>query len=406
MKVICPKCQFENQADSMRVVCARCATIIAVRMDQTSGLDSNGKRQTAGLPFASNSGNSQASNSQPSNSQQLNQPRDVYATRIGEDFDDVLDIPRPAQPNYQTSYESSPVFDDVFATPGYDTTENYDFSTPERKPTVPIDNFQPGMPRQRDTQDYIASAEPEFMGWPVLPENSLEEEEPASGFSAGRGGLLARIVICALVFGGLVFGAYYFLGDLISKRKDQETNLVAGGNQGANQQAGQPGTTAPAPATNPEVKPGDPSQAQNSAATDAPKTATTPIVINPKPSDDKSQAGNTTDKTQVNIPPVPVGRTGQSESPRPAPAPSTPNKGNMTIQVASFNDQAQANDRAARLKSAGVDARVVRAEISGKGTWYRVQIGGFGTREEALSYGNRLKANNTVQDFIVTSIVK
>jgi len=51
MKVTCPKCQFENQADSSRVVCARCATIIEVRMDQ--GFDSNGKRQTARLPFTS-----------------------------------------------------------------------------------------------------------------------------------------------------------------------------------------------------------------------------------------------------------------------------------------------------------------------------------------------------------------
>ena len=109
----------------------------------------------------------------------------------------------------------------------------------------------------------------------------------------------------------------------------------------------------------------------------------------------------------VAIPPTVVGRTGPSESPRPAPV-QVPNvaKGNWTIQVASFNDQAQANDRAARLKSAGVDARVVRAEIPGKGTWYRVYLGSAGTREEAISYGNQLKAKNLIQDFIPASTGK
>jgi cell division protein FtsN len=375
----------------------------------SSGIDGNGRRQTARLPFSSNPGNSQPSNSQPSNSQQLNQPRDVYATRIGDEFDDVLDIPRPAQPTFQTSYEASPVFDDVFATPGYDATETYDFSGVERNPTTPIDAFQSGNLRQRESQDYAAAAEPEFMGWPVLPENSVEEEEQVSSFSAGRGGLLARIVLCALVFGGLVFVAYYFLGGLINQRKDKADNLQVSNPAPAN-------TTAPVVAPSADVNPAvEPPKTTNPAAppaaTDSSKTAGAPPVINPKPADDKGQQAPATaknDKTgskPVDIPPI-VGRTGPSDPPRPAPPTSTPNKGNMTIQVASFNDQSQANDRAARLKSAGVDARVVRAEIQGKGTWYRVQIGGFGNREEATSYGNQLRAKGAVQDFIVTSIGK
>ena len=79
--------------------------------------------------------------------------------------------------------------------------------------------------------------------------------------------------------------------------------------------------------------------------------------------------------------------------------------GNLTTQVASFNDQAQANDRVARLHQAKVDARIVQAEVGGK-TWYRVQIGGFKSREEASKYANQLKAQGAVQDFIITTIVK
>src|SRR5207244_1048164 len=52
-------------------------------------------------------------------------------------------------------------------------------------------------------------------------------------------------------------------------------------------------------------------------------------------------------------------------------------EGSITVQVASFNNQAQADERVASLKSAGIEARVVKADIPGKGTWYRVQIGRF-----------------------------
>jgi cell division protein FtsN len=77
----------------------------------------------------------------------------------------------------------------------------------------------------------------------------------------------------------------------------------------------------------------------------------------------------------------------------------------MTIQVGSFKDQGEADARASSLNAATDGAfHVVRAEISGRGVWYRVQqVEGFGSREAALSYGNRLRARNLISDFIVTS---
>lgn len=405
MKVICPKCQFENQADSMRVVCARCATIIDVRNDQGTGMDINGKRHSSRLPFSANPGNN-PSNSQ-SNSQSLNKPQDVYATRIGDDFDDVLDIPRPLQTSYQTNYEPSPVFDDVFATPGYEGTEMFDYSSPQKPPTSPLD-FNDGSNRQRETHDYEAAPEPEFMGWPVLPENAIDDDDQGGGFASNRGGLLARIVMGAIVFGGLVFGAYYFLGDLISKRKDQAQTLIA---ETTNPAAGG-AAVGSAPVTQ---QPAAPANAGNSAAS-VPAAAVPPPVVTPpkqaeavKPApvtplkDDKS-AGNTSAKP-VDIPPM-TGRAGHSQATKPVPTVSVPNRGNLTLQVASYNDQSQANDRVARLKSAGVDASVVRAEIPGKGTWYRVQIGRFASREDAGSFGSQLRSRGVVQDFIVTTVGK
>lgn len=417
MKVICPKCQYENQGNSTRLVCARCATIIDVKMDTGAGTDANGRRQTSRLPFAVNQGNGQTEAPPSYGSSPLPPPRDHYATRIGDDFDDVLDIPRPRPVDYQTNLESSSLLDDVFDTTGGTSGPAYDYSSldnpgdrtgdrpGDRTGTTPINAYQRGQSRQRETQDYIAAPEPEFMGWPVLPENAGIEDDDEAGFPASRGGLILRIVLGVAVFAGLIGGAYFFLGDLISKRKDQAENIFVGNNGGENAAVGG----------------GTPTVARPPA-----ETASNPPVVMPKPPNQNNPADGKasappakTESKPVDIPPM-TGRAGHSElsktvtapvsapaaAPASAPVPSIPTKGNWTIQVASFSDQAQANDRVTRLKAAGVDARVIRADIPGKGTWYRVQIGGFGSREDGMKAGNQLRSRGTIQDFIVTGVNK
>ncbi len=363
-------------------------------MDQGTGFDSNGKRQTARLPFANSnpSNTGQPLSNQPfgQNSQPFGQNnKDVYATRIGDDFDDVLDVPPQAPMNYSTTVEPAPIFEDVFTAPSQDQTSVYDFPVYDK--TTPIDSFTTSTTRQRQTQDYTEPSETEFMGWPVLPENSADEEETAGN---NRGGLFARVGLIVGVFGVLCFLAYYFLGDFIAKRKGQENNLASATTQETN-----PGGSVPS--SSPIVAP---SVAANPVDTQAP-------VITPKPQESlaSQNSGPKSGQKPVNIPPIPVGRDGHSQAPKPAPAPvekapSAPNKGSLTIQVGSFKDQGEADSRAGRLKSvSGVDARVVKVNIPGKGTWYRVQVGGFSSREEAMSYGNQLKAKGAASDFIVTT---
>lgn len=395
MKVICPKCQFENQADSTRVVCARCATIIEVRIDQGSGVDAGGKRQTARLPFAANSSGS--GNSGPVNGQPSGQNRDVYATRIGDEFDDVLDIPRPAQNEYAERADSSQVFEDVFSpTQAYDSTANYDFPSYEKPPTAPVGGFQTDTTRQRVTQDYTSPAEPEFMGWPVLPENSIEDEESLGGFASNKGSVLVRVGLIVLAFGVLSFLAYYFLWDLLAKRKEVGS-ITTGATVAQNPNPVQ--SVPPVSVPNGESRVVTPSP-----VAEAPRTASAP------PKSEAPAAAKS--GTEVKIAPM-QGNAGHSQTPKPAPpaaaaaaVPTTPNRGNLTIQVGSFPDAAQANDRVNRLRGAGVDARVVRADLPGKGTWYRVQIGGFGSREEAQGYAGQLRSKGVVQDFIVVTVGK
>jgi SPOR domain len=391
MKVTCPKCQFENQADSSRVVCARCATIIEVRMDQ--GLDSNGKRQTARLPFTSGglSGGGQSLGSQRFNDS------DVYATRIGDDFDDVLDVPIQPQPGYQPVDETPPVpvFEDVFMqAQNQDQPSPYDYPPYDKSSATPIDAYGTPGARPRDPQDYIEPAEQEFVGWPVLPD-SPEEEEVAAG--SGRGGLFLRIGLILGLVGVVSFWAYYFLGDIISKRLAKR------------------GPAAPAVQPSPNADTGDkqPSQAADTQST-------------PAPQDDKNLAGgeptspepsalpNTKSKDERSVklrpeqkPPRVVNPPGTSDNPKlpPSRAAVPPNRGSTTIQVDSFKDQGEADARAASLNAATNDEfHVVRAVIPGMGVWYRVQqVQGFGSREAALKYGNRLRAKNLISNFIVTS---
>jgi len=409
MKVTCPKCQFENQADSSRVVCARCATIIEVRMDQ--GLDSNGKRQTARLPFTS--GDS-LSGGQSLGGQRFNQS-DVYATRIGDDFDDVLDVPIQPQSGYQMADDAqpTPVFEDVYsAGQSQDQASPYDYTAYDKPPAAPIDAFRPGASRQRETEGYVEPAEQDFVGWPVLPEGA-EEEEEASG--SGRGGLFLRIGLVVGLVGVVCFWAYYFLGDFIAKRLGrQDQASVQTTETSTNTPASdQPPSQTPEPQVTPDTQgdkplqggdPGSPGPGSNQTASskDVEK-----LFQNPGQS---PQNNKLKDKRVITV--APEQKNGDAvrsiEPPNPVsppPPPAAPsNRGKLTIQVGSFKDQGEAEAKASGLNAATDGAfHVIPAEIPGRGVWYRVQkVSGFASREAAFSYGNQLRARNLISDFIVT----
>ncbi len=398
MKIICPKCQYENQADSSRIVCARCATIVEVKQDQGmgpnsgAGIDSNGRRQTARLPFVGNVGNSQPLNN-PAANPLPTQSRDVYATRIGDDFDDVLDIPRQAPQSFPPVNEPAAAFEDVFAMPSYDSPTNFEFPPQEKKPTAPIEGFPTGSGRQRSTQDYAAAPEPELMGWPVLPENSEEDQEPVGAYTTNRGAMLARVGLIVVVFGLLGSLAYYVLFNKIGSRQESfPEKPTAPANSGA---AAPAQTLPPVNDANPGSKPSETKPPEVNSSNQ--------VTANTSQSSKSQDTGK-----PVPLSPTIAGPQGSSKPPKSVSEPglpATPQGGNLTIQVGSFSDQAQASERVSRLESLGAKARVVKADVSGR-TWYRVQVGGFKSREEATGYANKLKSLGAVQDFIVTAVAK
>lgn len=68
------------------------------------------------------------------------------------------------------------------------------------------------------------------------------------------------------------------------------------------------------------------------------------------------------------------------------------NAKSWSVQVNSYPDEKSANDLIDRLKNKGYNAFVTEANLKGK-VWYRVRVGRFASREEAIKTEAALKNN-------------
>ena len=83
------------------------------------------------------------------------------------------------------------------------------------------------------------------------------------------------------------------------------------------------------------------------------------------------------------------------------PAKSSDAGGNFTVQVGSFNNSSEANERVSSLRNAGFESRAVAVELPGRGTWYRVQVGRFADRAEASKAASSLRAKGAAAAIVV-----
>jgi cell division protein FtsN len=113
-------------------------------------------------------------------------------------------------------------------------------------------------------------------------------------------------------------------------------------------------------------------------------------------------------------PPAPVPAAPPAAAPAPAQPPAAPPPaaaappddappaaGPFSIQVGASQERAEAERIAARFKS--YRPRVEAAEIAGKGTWYRVRVGSFETREAADRYLKDLARETGVKGYVASS---
>jgi len=76
--------------------------------------------------------------------------------------------------------------------------------------------------------------------------------------------------------------------------------------------------------------------------------------------------------------------------------------GQYQLQISSFRNQAEANAFSEQLRARGHKAHVSEANVSGRGTWYRVRVGPFPSQQAAASYRITFESKEHVVPFVVT----
>jgi cell division septation protein DedD len=89
-------------------------------------------------------------------------------------------------------------------------------------------------------------------------------------------------------------------------------------------------------------------------------------------------------------------------------APLTPEKkktakgGRYTVQLSAFNEEQAARAKADKLKKKGFDARVYKVGGKKGGYNYKVHVGSFATRDEAVALLKKLKASEKGSPFVTS----
>jgi cell division septation protein DedD len=178
---------------------------------------------------------------------------------------------------------------------------------------------------------------------------------------------LLKFSTASLAAGLTVFLAFIFLGDTFTKSSVDISQVTA------------------APRQTKETVRETKVQAAVSEATPAPQPSPTPAPT-PEPTPAPT--------------PAPAPKQAETAAP-PADAQQSTAAGRFAVQVGSYNEVGQANERAEKLRAAGYDPRVVSVELPKRGTWYRVMVGSFSDRAEANRFGTQMRAKGAAQDFVI-----
>jgi cell division septation protein DedD len=459
MLIRCPQCQYANQVEAdatkPRIVCARCATVISIEFlsspgappvfdsyDEGRGLAGQSFMKTPESPLDLDSlleTPVEVASNQPA------QPLPPPAVPVGVnplvqtplaaesrwDSDEILDIPRAAAATAQQQ-ENPLAVEDLFAAPPSPPTASPAYSEPVYSDAVlePMaDSAAAGawgasdsFARADDPLDleaeppsaYDAGTASQFANY--SGEAIIDTEEPArqpessvfaqdsyvrSGGSTyvmatpdRTKGRLAKIFLAAALCFALLGVGYFTLSNLVKDwlglRGDKQTTATATAPVGAT-----PGKPEATPSAVPSLgsKVGASPSPTASVAASPSATATPSAKPSATPTATVTPAANQNATSKPTPAPPQTGTSGHAVS---------SSDGSLTIQVASYKTAGEAQQVVTRLKGAGVDARVVKAEVPGKGTWYRVQAGRFTTEADASKYAGELRAKGAVRDFIVT----
>lgn len=130
-------------------------------------------------------------------------------------------------------------------------------------------------------------------------------------------------------------------------------------------------------------------------------TPTPPPANNTAPVQDPKAGQTPPDPpTQPIQPDKPPDKPPQPDVPTTGP---TNSSGSFTLQLRSSPDQNDAGSAVEKLKAAGFDAYVMKADLGKKGIWYRVRVGRFDTSDEARKIGSKVRSGGLASEFIVVA---
>ncbi|MBE2249763.1 MAG: SPOR domain-containing protein [Myxococcus sp.] len=84
-------------------------------------------------------------------------------------------------------------------------------------------------------------------------------------------------------------------------------------------------------------------------------------------------------------------------------APEGAADGAWTLQLSAYQDQGEAERFAAGLRDKGYAPYIVEATISGKGVWYRVRMGRFGSKDAASTYLADFKRETSIAGIVTNA---
>jgi cell division septation protein DedD len=248
-----------------------------------------------------------------------------------------------------------------------------------------------------------------------------------------------RQIVSLLIAGIVVMGAVFVLGVVVGKKLAGDVQTAAAPDLlsalDANAQALQevrkepeppltfpdeltkkaaPEPAAPKVAAAPkpsEPKPAEPKPKPAEPQAPARQDEEPVLAAAPKPAEPARESSKETGKEtgKVESEPVPTRTTAReggglkeaiaraAQPPRPT---ETVNGGAFTLQLSAFQSRAEADRFAGRLRDRGYAPYIVSAEVPKKGTWYRVRMGSFASKEAAARYLADFKRETQLDAFV------
>ncbi|RKH21824.1 SPOR domain-containing protein [Corallococcus praedator] len=149
---------------------------------------------------------------------------------------------------------------------------------------------------------------------------------------------------------------------------------------------------APAVVVKPEVKP------------EAPKAATVVAAkpeVKPEPVKGKVEETPVATRTAARDGGMKEAIARAQQLPAEPPRPAEAVKGGaFTLQLSAFQSRPDADRFAARLRDRGYAPYILAAEVPGKGTWYRVRMGSFASKEAAGRYLTDFKRETQLDAYV------